>query len=172
PGRAGSAQVDAFDGGVMNRYPVHVRARREAPPSRWLWLVKWALLIPHVVVLAFLWVAFVALTLVAYVAILFTGRYPQAIFTFNVGVLRWTWRVGYYGYQVLGTDRYPPFTLADVPDYPARLHIRPPAARRRWLPLVAWLFALPHALILGGLGGATWTAYRSGNTIVTLPAGL
>src|SRR5439155_6027747 len=67
---------------------------------------------------------------------------------------------------------YPPFTLADVGDYPARLHIRQPAARRRWLPLVAWLFALPHALILGGLGGATWTAYRSGNTIVTVPAGL
>ena len=153
-------------------YPVEVRAAADGQAGRWLWLVKWLLLVPHVLVLAVLWIAFVVLTLVAYVAILVTGRYPDRIFAFNVGVLRWTWRVGYYGYQVLGTDRYPPFTLADVGDYPARLHIRQPAARRRWLPLVAWLFALPHALILGGLGGATWTAYRSGNTIVTVPAGL
>jgi hypothetical protein len=141
----------------MNRFPVQVHAHREEPLSRWLWLVKWLLLVPHYLILLPLWIAFGVTTLVAYVAVLFTGRYPSAIFEFNVGVLRWTWRVSYYGYQALGTDRYPPFTLADVADYPARLQFDRPARLPRWLPLVAWLFAVPHLLLVAALTGpATW----------------
>ncbi|MGX6607378.1 DUF4389 domain-containing protein [Micromonosporaceae bacterium Da 78-11] len=141
----------------MNSYPVHVSAHRDDQLSRWLWLVKWVLLIPHYLVLVVLWIAFVVTTLVAYVAVVFTGRYPPAIFAFNTGVLRWSWRVNYYGYQALGTDRYPPFTLADVADYPARLHIEPPARSPRWLPLVAWLLAVPHLLLVAALtGSANW----------------
>jgi hypothetical protein len=139
----------------MRPSPVRLTARPDQP-GRWLWLVKWLLLVPHYIVLAVLWVAFVALTLVAYVAVVVTGRYPAGIHDFNVGVLRWTWRVGFYGYAALGTDRYPPFTLADVPDYPARLVVDRPAALPRWLPLVAWLFALPHLLIIGLLTGGGW----------------
>ncbi len=140
----------------MTRYPVRVTARHDSP-SRWLWLVKWLLLIPHYIVLVGLWVAFVVVTVLAYVAILFTGRYPRSFHAFNVGVLRWSWRVGYYGYWVLGTDRYPPFTLADVPDYPARLESDGPPAPKRWLPLVAWLFAIPHiALVVALTSGIAW----------------
>lgn len=147
----------------MNRFPVRVHARRDPHLSRWLWLVKWLLLIPHYVILCGLWIAVVVTTLVAYVAVLFTGRYPQAIFAFNVGVLRWSWRVNYYGYQALGTDRYPPFTLADVADYPARLHIDPPTRLPRWLPLVAWLFAVPHLLLVAALAGPASWQFRDGN---------
>jgi hypothetical protein len=64
------------------------------------------LVIPHLVVLVFLWLALLVLSVVAMVAILVTGRYPHGIFDFNVGVLRWTWRVAFYSYGVLGTDRY------------------------------------------------------------------
>src|SRR5689334_10865423 len=95
-------------------YPLHLDGDLSPQLSRWLWLVKWVLIIPHVFVLFFLWIAFVVLTVVAFFAILFTGRYPRGIFDFNVGVMRWTWRVSYYSYNALGTDSYPPFTLDEV----------------------------------------------------------
>lgn len=140
--------------------PVTVTGHLREPLSRWLWLVKWLLLIPHYVILLFLWVAFAAVTVVAFFAILITGRYPAGLFRFNLGVLRWTWRVSYYGYSALGTDRYPPFTLAEVPDHPATLDITHPQQMSRGLVLVKWwLLALPHYLVLAFLvGGASSTA--------------
>ena len=137
-------------------YPVHVDAQLDTEVSRWLWLLKWLLALPHYIVLAFLWIAFTVLSVVAFFAILFTGHYPRSIFEFNVGVLRWQWRVTYYAYGALGTDRYPPFSLHDVEGYPAHLEVDYPERLSRGLVLVKWwLLAIPHYLVVGLLvGGA------------------
>jgi len=148
---------------IASTYPVRVDARLDPHLSRWLWLVKWILAIPHYVVLFFLWIAFAAMSVVAFFAILFTGRYPRPLFDFNLGVLRWTWRVNYYAYSALGTDQYPPFTLTEVPDYPAQLHVPYPEHLSRGLVLVKWrLLALPQLIIVGIFaGGGAWLATRS-----------
>lgn len=137
-------------------YPVRLTGRLDEPLSRWLWLVKWLLAVPHVIVLVFLWIGYVVATLVAAIAILFTGRYPEGLFRYTSGVLRWTWRVAFYASGALATDRYPPFTLGPA-DYPAELEIEPPQRMSRGLWLVKWLLALPHLIVVGLLGGGLGT---------------
>ncbi len=147
-------------------YPARLSGYLDPNLSRWMWLVKWFLVIPHYVVLFFLWFAFVVVTIVAWFAILFTGRYPRSLFNFNVGVIRWNWRVAFYSYGVLGTDLYPPFTLART-DYPADFDVDYPERLSRGLVLVkSWLLAIPHLLIVGVLTGTarTWTS-RDGNWV-------
>ena len=164
-------------------YPVQLEGELDPQVSRGLWLVKWLLAIPHYIVLAFLWLAFAVLTIVAFFAILFTRRYPRSIFDFNLGVLRWTWRVGFYSYSALGTDRYPPFSLGPEPDYPARLDVPYPGELSRGLVLIKWwLLAIPHYLVLmflvgGGFGwdwgwGWGWIGWVGLNGLLVLFAGI
>ena len=91
-------------------YPVQVRARLDEPLSRWLWLVKWLLAIPHYIVLLFLYIGAVLAVIAAWFAILVTGRYPRSLFDFIEGVMRWHNRVAAYAFLLI-TDRYPPFSL-------------------------------------------------------------
>jgi hypothetical protein len=141
-------------------YPVRLSAELDPEVSRGLWLVKGLLAIPHFVILFFLGIAFAVTTVVAGFGILFTGRYPRRIFNFNVGVLRWSWRVCFYSYSALGTDRYPPFTLGEAPDYPARLEIAYPERLSRGLVLVKWwLLAIPHYLVIAIFTGGAWAVW-------------
>ncbi len=131
-------------------YPVTVSGDLSVPPGRGWWLLKWLLAIPHFVVLFFLWIAFFFASIVAFFAILITAKYPKGLFDFNVGVLRWYWRASFYSYGVLGTDKYPPFSLEKDASYPADLDVPYPEKLSRGLVLVKWwLLAIPHWIIIG-----------------------
>jgi hypothetical protein len=117
-----SNRVGAYALLMQDRYPStdeeqYVHLELDYPDAgrdlnRWLPLVKWLLAIPHYIVLFFLWIAVFFAVIAAWFAILFTGRYPRALFDFVEGVMRWENRVLAYA-AVLATDRYPPFRLTD-----------------------------------------------------------
>ncbi|VXC21959.1 conserved membrane hypothetical protein [Arthrobacter sp. 9AX] len=152
-----ASQADPLTPAENAPYPARLLGRLDPALSRWMWLVKWFLAIPHFIVLAFLWFAFLVTTIVAGFAILITGRYPRPLFTFNVGVLRWNWRVAFYAYAAAGTDLYPPFTLART-NYPADFEVDYPERLSRGLVLVKWwLLAIPHLLVVAAFAGTTWT---------------
>jgi hypothetical protein len=152
----------AFD--LEGTYPTRLDGELQPDLSRWMWLVKWFLAIPHLIVLVFLWMAFFLLTVAAFFSIVFTGRYPKGIFDFNVGVIRWSWRVTFYAFA-LGTDRYPPFSLDRDPDYPAGFDVAYPeeglsrgAVWVKW-----WLLAIPHYLVVAVFGGGPgWLSWSWG----------
>jgi hypothetical protein len=130
-------------------YPVSVKGDLSVPPGRWLWLFKWLLVIPHAVILAFLYILWFFAVVFAFFAILITGKYPRGLFDFNVGVMRWSWRMEFYSYYALGTDKYPPFSMASDPSYPADLDVVYPERLSRGLVLVKWwLLAIPHYIII------------------------
>jgi hypothetical protein len=150
--------------------PVRLTGHLEDGLSRGLWLVKWLLVIPHVIVLAVLWLAVWVVSVIAWFAIVFTGRYPKAFFAFTVGVMAWTWRVAFYSYSALGTDQYPPFSLEAHPEYPATLEIAYPERLSQGLVWVkSWLLAIPHLLIVGiltGGGAAVWEDGRGSPALI------
>lgn len=143
----------------MGSYPINIRGELLSPPERGWWLIKWLLAIPHYFVLCFLFIGLVISWIISFFAILFTGKYPRGLFDYNVGVLRWSWRVSFYSYGALATDKYPPFTLESDLNYPADVEIAYPEKLSRGLVLVKWwLFAIPHYIIVGLFtSGPTWT---------------
>ncbi len=128
-------------------YPLEIRGDLSAPPNRGLWLIKWLLAIPHWIILFFLGIASFVVWFIAWWAILITARYPRWMFNFNVGVMRWTWRVSFYA-GVIGTDRYPPFSLASNDDYPADLYVEYPERLSRVKVIFKWwLLAIPQYIV-------------------------
>ena len=140
----------AADGGGETGagYPARLEGVVEPGLSRWMWLVKWLFALPHIILLAFLFIAFMVTTIIAGLSILFTTRYPRGLFDFNVGVMRWGWRVSFYCFSPVASDQYPPFSLLPA-DYPATFDVDYPVTLNRWLPLVKWLLAIPHLIIVG-----------------------
>lgn len=160
PGRRAEGDVaPPPEHAYAKNYPARLSGQLDLQLSRGLWLVKWLLTFPHLIVLFFLWFAVAITTIIAGVAILFTGRYPRPLFNFAVGVLRWNWRVTFYAYAALATDRYPPFTLAAT-EYPADFEVDYPRQLSRGLVLVKWwLLVLPHLLIVAIFTGAAWSMW-------------
>ncbi len=130
-------------------YPVRLEVPYPDHLSRGLIFVKWLLAIPHYVILYFLNLAFLVITFVAFFAILFTKKYPEGLLRFAVGTRRW--QVNVFAYLYLLRDEYPPFSW-DAGQYPAAFEVDEPAELNRWLPLIKWLLAIPHYIVLALLG--------------------
>jgi len=133
-------------------YPVDFQVDYpEAGISRWRAFFQGLLLIPHLFVLLFVYIGVLVVWFIAWFAILFTGRYPEGMFNFLAGALKWTNRVN--GFQYWMTERYPPFSLGDEPEYPIRTRIDyPPDGKiARWRVLVQYILAIPHFIVVSFL---------------------
>jgi hypothetical protein len=126
-------------------YPLQADIQRQEEYSRFMPLIKWLLAIPHFIVLVLLSIGALLALIVAFFAILFTGRYPRGIFDYLVGVYRWAWRVT--AYYMLMVDPYPPFSMDDDPSYPATFDIEYPEHVDRWRVLVHWLLIIPYHIV-------------------------
>ncbi|MGD9933586.1 MAG: DUF4389 domain-containing protein [Dehalococcoidia bacterium] len=128
-------------------YPITLDIAPPAPQSRLTVLFRILMVIPHQIVLYFLQIAAQVITLIAWFAILFTGKYPAGMYGFVVGYLRWSSRVG--AYTALLTGTYPPFALDDSMAYPVRLSVQPQLEGRNRLTVFFRIFMIiPHVIVL------------------------
>jgi hypothetical protein len=139
----------------MTPFPLTYEIQRQEEYSRFMPLIKWLLILPNVIVLLFVLLAALFAWIGSFFAVLVTGRYPEGIFNFLVGVGRWLARLG--AYACLLTDRYPPFTTAVTPEDTVVYDVAyPEQGVDRWRPLVHWILIIPYhivAVILGYLVG-------------------
>ena len=132
----------------MGGYPVTFDVAYPESPNRWLILIRWLLAVPHLIVLSVLLALAGIVTLIAFFTILFAKTYPDALWRFVVGVLRWAQRVAAYTFFL---DRYPPFGMGEGSYEPVTFTAEKPEQFNRWLPLIKWLLVLPHFVVLSVL---------------------
>lgn len=137
-------------------YPARLDAEYPQHLNRLLIFVKGILLIPHYVALMFVGVGAFVAWVASWWAVLFTGRYPEGLFRYMAGALRWGHRVT--AYHLLVTDRYPPFSLEDDPSYPVRVEVDYPARIARWRPLLNWLLVIPAGIAAAAIMMAAYFA--------------
>ena len=174
---------------MNSEYPVQLEIDPPASQNRLTVFFRWILTIPHWIVLIFLGIAAFFVWLFASVSIVVTARYPEGLLRFSIGVARWATRVSAYGgtlntdletyISVTGgflTDKYPPFTLGEAPDYPIRLHVQEQVEGRNRLTgffPVRIILLIPHIIILAILGIfvtlATIVAWLGGTVLGQLP---
>jgi len=126
-------------------YPLRYDVEYPEELSRWLIFVKWLLAIPHFIILWALGMASGVIGFIAFFAILFTKRYPRGLFDFVVNVNRWSANVD--AYTGLLRDEYPPFSW-EPGQYAVTYEVDYPEELNRWLPLIKWLLAFPHYIVL------------------------
>ena len=137
-------------------YPLRYDVDYAEELSRWLIFVKWLLVIPHSFILYALSAVGSAITFIAFFAILFTRRYPRGLFDLVVNINRWNANVG--AYTGLFRDEYPPFSW-EPGTYAVTYEVDYPEELNRWLPLIKWLLAIPHFIVLLFLGLAVFFVY-------------
>ena len=137
---------------ASDAYPVELVGEYSERVNRFLWLVKWILVIPHAVVLLFLSIPIIVTTPLAWLAVVILGRYPGFLWSYHSGLLRWSWRVNFYSYEAGSTDQYPPFAFGSREDYPADLIIEYPESSSRLTGFFRWLLVIPHWIIVYFLG--------------------
>jgi hypothetical protein len=137
-------------------YPLRYDVEYPEELSRWLIFVKWLLAIPHIIILSLLGIAIDVVTFIAFFAILFTRRYPRGLFDFVVNVNRWN--ANAMAYIMLFRDEYPPFSW-EPGEYAVTYEVDYPEEMNRWLPLVKWLLAIPHIIVLLFLFIAVYFVY-------------
>jgi hypothetical protein len=141
---------------AASAYPVTFEVEYPEKLSRWLIFVKWLLAFPHWLILGVFGYLVELTTFISWFAILFTGRYPKALFDLAVVYLRWSARTT--AYVALLRDDYPPFG-GGSPEYPVRFNVEYPEKLSRLLIFVKWLLAIPHLVILALLGVVGFVVY-------------
>lgn len=137
-----STAIGAMD---APEYPLRFDVEYPEQLNRWLVLVKWLLAIPHILIVNALVNVASVIHVIGFFAILFTTKYPQPLFEFVVNIYRW--QANLYAYLGLMRDEYPPFSW-EPGQYPVNFEIDYPPELNRWLPLVKWLLAVPHYVVL------------------------
>lgn len=129
-------------------YPLHLEVQYPEGGSRWMILVRWLLAIPHIAVVYVLNSLSNVITLIALFAILFTTKYPEGLFKLQVGIQRWSQNLWAY---ILFHNQYPPFSFDDGQYAPVSYGVERQERYARFMPLIKWLLAIPHYIVLAFL---------------------